>query len=227
MKALRLCLFLTLALVLVASPVAGARGNPNPGALPPTSRIQGLTYSEWSVIWWQHQLAIPAAVHPSLGYPWPDCYLTRMGNVGLGVAFYVPEGQVAACQMPSGMMLFLPIGAGECSTLEVGTPWYGENEQELTACAQSTAAVAHLQVEIDGVALADPTSYLLTSPLFDFTAPEENVLGVPGGSGQAVTYGGWLMMAPLSPGQHSLHIQVYFPFLDVSAELTYVITVTN
>jgi len=199
---------LTLALLLVTVSVAGAGGNANPGILPPNSRVQGLTYGEWAASWWQSVLSISESENPAAGAPWTDCFLERIENVGLGIAFFAQSGTFA-CEMPPGMMLFQPIVGAECSTLEE-PPYYGGSEEELRACAMSFVP-SELQATIDGVPVQNLSDYLVTSPIFDFAVPEDNVLGVPAGSGQSVAYGAYLMLAPLSPGQHTFHLQGAYP----------------
>jgi len=222
MKRLRVCLALTLAMLLVTVSVASAGGNANPGVLPPNSRVQGLTYGEWSARLMQSVFGLPLSENPAAGAPWTGCYLERVGNVGLGVPFF--GSGTFTCEMPVGTMLYLLVIASECSTLEP-PPFYGSNEAELRACATSTA-FADLQASIDGVAIQDVADYLVTSPLYQLTLPEGNVLGLPAGTGDSVAYGAFLMLAPLSPGQHTVHVHGAVPGA-FEYDMTYFITVTN
>jgi hypothetical protein len=43
---IRTALLATIALLLITSVIASAHGGANPGVLPPTSRVQGLSYGE-------------------------------------------------------------------------------------------------------------------------------------------------------------------------------------
>jgi hypothetical protein len=221
MKRLRVCLILTLAMLLVTGSVAGAGGDANHGVFPPAARVYGLTLGEWSASWWQALLSIPAAENPAMGAPWTDCFLQHIGNVGLGIGFFAESGTFA-CEMPSGTILLQSVVATECSTLEE-PPYYGGTPQELRACARSSIPT-NVQVTIDGVALKDPSRYLVTSPLYFFTVPEDNVLGVPAGSGWSVSHGAFFMLAPLSPGQHTMHLHGEWP--DFVYDWNYDITVT-
>jgi hypothetical protein len=214
MKRLRVCLILTLVLLLITSSVASASRNPNPGILPPNSRVQGLTYGEWSAKFWQSILSIHTP-----GYTGPDCYFKQIGKVGLAVG---GGGTLTFdCSMPTGMKLFLAILTTECSTLEGN----GSNEAELRACAQNFLPV-DLQVTIDGVAVQNLSEYLVWSPLFDITVPEDNIFGMPGGTGLSVSYGTWLMLTPFTPGQHTIHVQGAYPDVGFFYDATYHITVT-
>ena len=45
---IRTALLVTMTLLLITTAIASAHGGTNPGIMPPTSRVQGLTYAEWS-----------------------------------------------------------------------------------------------------------------------------------------------------------------------------------
>ncbi len=218
MKRLRLCLTLTLAMLLVTVSVASAGGNANPGILPPNSRLQGLTYGEWSAKDWQSFVAIPPAESPYFGHLGPDCYFDRIGNVGFAVS---GAGTLTLeCEMPVGMALHMVV-LDLMSTTLMGD---GETEQELRECAQGFIP-ADLQASLDGVLVQNLDEYLVLSPAFDLTLPEDNIFGVPGGTGLAVSHGTWLMFAPLTPGQHTIHVQGAYPELDFAYDWTYLVTV--
>jgi hypothetical protein len=210
--------------LLITVSISNAQGRANPKILPPVSAVQGLSYGEWSALWWQSILSIPALENPAVGAPWTDCYFDRIGNVGLGVAFFSPSGSFA-CKMPTDTMLFIPLATIECSTLEP-EPFYGSSEKELRTCARGFE-ITDLQASLDGIPINNLSDYIVTSPIFDFTVPDDNILGVPAGSGQSVSYGAWLMFAPLNPGEHTLHLNSTIPDFGVTFDRYYDITVTH
>jgi hypothetical protein len=121
-------------------------------------------------------------------------------------------------------MLFVEVLGAECSTLEE-PPFYGGNEAELRTCAQGFVP-QDLQASIDGVEVRNVSTYIVTSPLYDFAVPEDNVLGVPGGgSGQSVASGAYLMLSPLSPGTHTIHVHGTYPELEYTADKVFTLTV--
>jgi hypothetical protein len=221
MKRLRLCLTLTLALLLITTSVASAGRNANPGVLPPEARVQGLTLGEWDAKEWQAITAIPASQNPVAGAPWTDCYVERIGNVGLGIAFFEETGTFA-CEMPPGTVLFQPIVGVFCSNL-FGD---GETEEELRACAMSYVP-EDVQASVDGVPVQNLGDYLFITPLVEFTLPDDNIFGLPPGEGIAVLHDTAFLLAPLSPGQHTLHLQGSFPEFDFYYDWVFEITVTN
>ena len=223
MKRLRVCVILVLVLSLATVSVASAGRNATPGVLPPNARVQGLSYGEWQVVMWQHLLPIPLSNLPlyPLG-PLPEtCFYDRIGNVGL--AFGGVESFEADCHMPSGMMLSIVILVAECSTLEP-PPFHGDDEQSLRECATEWATPTSMDATIDGVPVVNLSDYLATSPLFEFTVPEGNWLGVPAGTGEAVSYGTALMTEPLSVGQHTIEVHGVNAYMDYEA--IYHVTVT-
>jgi len=212
-------------LLLIAVSIASARGNANPGVLPPNSRVQGLTYGEWSARWWQYVLSIPTPQNPLTGGTGANCIYQRIGNVGL-VAVDPLVGEPIQCEVPAGMILFLDILSAECSTVEE-PPFYGGNEEELRACALGFS-FTDLQASIDGVAVNNLDQYLHSSPLFEFTLPEDNVLFVDAASGESVSNGAHLMLAPLSPGEHAIHLHASIPELDgFTVDMDFELTVTR
>jgi hypothetical protein len=205
--------------------IAFARGNANPGVLPPTSRVQGLTYGEWLAKWWNYALIMPTAENPLTGGTGENCVFQRIGNVGLVVANSTLDVPIK-CEVPTGMKLYLEVLGAECSNLEE-SPFYGGNEAELRACAQSFVP-EDLQASIDGVEVQNLSKYIFTSPLYEFTEPEDNILGVPAGTtGKSIGSGAYLMLGPFSPGKHTIHVKGTYPNLDYTADKTFDLTVTR
>jgi hypothetical protein len=222
---IRTALVITLALLLTTTAIAGARNGANPGVLPPTSRVQGLTYGRWSAQWWQFVFSLPVSQNPLAGGTGANCAFKRVGNVGLVVLNSTMGGQLT-CEAPAGTMLFLELLDSECSNLETD-PFYGGNEAELRACAKKFVPV-DMKASIDGVAIQNPEQYISMSPMYNFVVPEDNILGVPGGStGKSVAYGAFLMLAPLTPGKHTIHTHGAYPAFDFTADRNLELTVTR
>lgn len=204
--------------------IASAGGNKNPGVLPPNSRVQGLTYGEWSARWWQYVLSIPGEENPLTGGTGTNCVYQRIGNVGLVAVDPLSESTIT-CQVPTGMMLFLDVLSAECSTVEED-PFYGGNEEELRACAEGFT-ITDLQASIDGTSVKKLDQYIHTSPLFDFTLPEDNILYTDELTGQSVSNGAHLMLAPLSPGEHVVYLHASIPELDFTVDMNIEFIVTR
>ena len=227
MKKIQILSVVVVAVVLLLGTVyiVSARSNKNPGVLPPNSSVQGMTYGEWSVIWWQYAFSLPEDQNPLIGAIGTDCAYERNGNVAVVVVDPVSPDPIE-CEVPTGTILFLDILSAECSTLE-DAPFYGGNEEELRTCAEGFI-LYDLEATIDGNAIQNIEQYIHTSPLFEFTVPENNILGVEAGMiGQSVSSGAHLMLAPLTPGEHTLHFHASYPSLEFTVDTHYHITVTR
>ena len=65
---------------------------------------------------------------------------------------------------------------------------------------------SNLHVNIDGYEVMDPEQYRVDSPAggFEFTAVENNPVGIPAGNGTGVADGFWILLKPLKPGEHTI-----------------------
>ncbi len=211
---------LMLALLLATTTVASAAGS-NPGVMPPNSRVQKLTYSDWTIKWWQYLFSLPASENPLIGLD--TCPYKMVGNVALVVTYYA-AGKPIECQVSPGTMLMVELLTSECSTLEP-PPFNGTTPEELTACAHQFTP-QHTQASIDGVPLQNLDQYLLTTPPYNFVVPAGNILGAPAGTtGQSVAYGELLLVKPLSVGEHTIHLYADMPSFNFAADRTLHVTV--
>jgi hypothetical protein len=218
---IRTALLVTMALLLITTAIASAHGGANPGVLPPTSRVHGLTYGEWSARWWQYVFSVPT---PENIYGGVGAMCQGVGNVAL-VAVNSTMDIPKKCEVPAGTILYLELLGSECSTIEP-PPFYGGNEEELRACAQAFVP-EDMEASIDGVEIKNLSQYISTSPLYEFVVPDDNIFGVPGGTtAQSVSYGAYLMLAPLTPGKHTIHTHGAYGD-DFTADRNFELTVTR
>ena len=224
-----LAIVLTAIVGLMAGSVSPAHArNSNPGVMPPNSHTHGMTYAEWSARWWQWALSLPADQNPFFDV---DGSCSNGANGQLGPVWFL-TGVISVsgtaerdCTVPAGKALFFPLINTECSTLEAD-PFHGDNEAELRACVEDPLfELGNVFAEIDGVAVQNLERYLVESPLFTFTVPPENVLGVDPGTGQSVSRGYHLMVAPLSVGEHVIRFGGTFTDFNFTLDITYNLTV--
>ena len=190
-------------------------GNQNAGIMPPNSRPRGLTYGEWNEEWWQWAFSMPIDDHPL--YDTADIGEGQSGKVlFLGSSFkseQAPSGETITSvdreiSIPPGTKIFIPLFNVEVSTIE----GYGGTEEEKQEQAESFLdLVGSMTVLIDGEPVEDPEQYESPSTLFEIgPLPENNVLqdlgaDAPAGStGQAAANGYYLMLPPLSVGEHTI-----------------------
>ncbi len=189
-------------------------GNANPKVLPPNSAPYGQSYGAWSDAWWQWALSFPTGSNPmgdttgefgTAGQSGPVWFLA---GVGFGAGPVVERDLI----VPAGKALFFPL----VNYVWVNTPQYGDPEwspdQEALARGYIAAFIdtaSDLTCTIDGVALKNLYAYRCKTPAGGaemITLPEGNVWGIePDTYGPMVTDGYYLMVAPLTPGVHTLH----------------------
>jgi len=203
--------------VLLMVPFTVSAGNPNPGVLPPNSSPNGSTYGEWSARWWQWALGQPADVNPVLDTDGEFCKQGQAGPVWFLAGTFGGDAD-RSCTVPTGKKLFFPLNNTVCIATEPG-----ETAKEMRACAKKYADevdVGGLAAEVDGVPIQQLEAYRAASPVFDVTLPADNVFGVPADIyGPAAADGYYLMLAPLSRGEHVIHFSAT-GFLDVTYRIT-------
>lgn len=199
------CVLLGLAAVPIADTIA------DDTAFAPTDSALGMSLGDWGAAWWQWVLSIPADRTPLKDETGSLC----AEGQGAGPVFFLAGSWVGevqrTCEVSAGQALFFPLINTECSTVEPD-PWYGENEAELRQCAGRNADnydPDSLVVTVDGVELGGLDQYRAQSAVYTFTmpAPNNNILGEPHTEGLSVTDGYWMMLKPLSPGEHTVHFE--------------------
>lgn len=229
-------LALTLATLLGVIGSAHAAGrNPNPGVLPPDAKFAGMTYGEWGGAWWRWAVSFPVdpAQNPVMDTDGSLCHLGDMGNIWF-LAGNFGGVSVRECTIPAGKTLLFPI----LNTFWVNIPELGDNpwSEEQRAFARQFIApfidnAFNLSCSIDGVGVQNLGDYRFQTPddaEYLVTMPENNVFGIaPGTYGPTIDDGIYLIVAPLPPGSHTIHItsasagSVLGPFsLDVTYQLT-------
>jgi len=244
--------------VLAIVPMPGARAckdNPYPHysqVIPPNAHPFGKSYGEWSAEWWEWQIKLPATDHPAYSLDGANCDAGQSGMVWFLTGAFTTEVPAdfntiirESCSVPVGKAIFFPIINVECSTIEA-PPFHGETPEELLSCAKSwfdgTNAVAKdLKVTIDGKTLEnlELEPYRFQSPVFNFSFEDttDNILGVSCcevncSNPQSVSDGYWIMLAPLSKGEHTIRFIGSFrdPMTDAlifGLDVTYILSVVG
>ena len=218
-------MFLILVIFATGSQVAQGQGNNNnQGVMPPNAKFRGLNYGEWGASWWQAAFQIPVVEgdHPLFS---GGAFQGPKGVVFL--AAVVGEPAVVEVTIPAGTPLFIPIVNSECSTIE-DPPFFGSNETELRQCVNDFIdQTSGLFAEIDFVPVGNIEAQRVESPLFEFgPLPENNVFGEPAGTtSPSVDAGFYLLLAPLSAGEHVVSVGGTFDLFGASIDTTFLITV--
>jgi hypothetical protein len=224
-----IALLAVFALVGVSPDARTQGGNGNPGVIPPQARYRGLSYSDLEARFWQAAYSIPVVDgdHPFIS---GGAFGGDDGVVFLSAVVGAPA--TVEVTVPAGTALFLPVVNAECSVIEPD-PFHGDNEDELRACAnEHIDNTSGRSAEIDGKAVKNLDAYRVESPLYEFgPLPEDNLLAflgvdAPAGStSPSVDAGYYLLLAPLSVGEHVVRVGANLDEFGVSIDTTFRITV--
>jgi hypothetical protein len=122
-------------------------------------------------------------------------------DIGGTVSAFGPNG-VPACTVKPGTKIFVIAFSTECSTFE----GQGPTEAELRACAEQADLRTAPSLTIDGQPRV-PTK--ADTGLLRIALPADNLFGLPPGAGGVSVADGWvLLLHPLTPGTHTIVIDL-------------------
>jgi hypothetical protein len=184
--------------------------------------------------WWNWALAGPPEENPITDPDGRNCALRQQGKIwflagNFGGGLGEPNPVTRYCTIPTGKSLFIPL-----FNALWWTPEDGPTARAVRALANAQVAVPFAKVKlhltVDGVKLNDPFAYRAQSPAGGFAfnvipgSMADLVFGVPVGiHDPAVADGYWVLLKPMSPGPHTVHIQASSGsafVLDVTYQLT-------
>lgn len=226
------------ALAPVDQTIEERSGNPNSRVFPPTAHPYGKSQAEWAGDWWNHMFSFDCGENPiedpdgSLaGLNTDDQVIFLAGNYG---------GETTrTITVPHGKALFFPI----VNVFWVYSACYGiAEEDEAFANGTLEEYIAaffdpalggdgiNLSATLDGVAFNNLRNYRFSSGLYDFNINPElaDCFGDPciaNADFLGYTDGFWLMLKPLSRGQHTLNFAGEIEDFGFSLDVTYNITV--
>ena len=224
---------------IAGSPPDGEGPSFAASVIPPTARIFGKTYGQWSAAWWQWSYGQPVSSNPTFDETGALCGNGQSGRVWFLTGVFNVSGTAVRdqCVIPVDKAIFFPVLNAECSNAELN----GTTPDELRACAKGLLDLAsNLSAEVDGVAVPNLDRFRVKSPPFNFVLPDDNLLQLfgfdaPAGSclpnGNAcdpylsVGHGVYVMLAPISAGAHTIHFHGEIPAFAFALDITYHLTV--
>ena len=177
----------------------------HPRVLSPRWPWYGRTYEEWAARWWQWAYSLPADdTHPLLADGVMDCSPGQKGKVWFLGGNLAGSEANRECEVPAGKALFFPIINIVCSE------WTGDDDP--LGCAESPGVppgaefiMNPLSATIDGKPVRKLDRFLVVSQeTFDLgPLPDPAIWGAPPGEEtQGATRGYYLLLPPLSKGEH-------------------------
>jgi hypothetical protein len=238
----KLVLMVALALVLIMPASFAWANNQNSQALP--SKPYGMSYGAWGAAWWQWVI---------LGTPDNQVLLDTTGQFAQvnqilsGSVFFLGgtwtgTPVVRNVTVPAGKAFFLPIANWVLTYPEDVPEANRGSEKEAEAWIRKTLndtfngfKAEELACIVDGVAINNPKKHRAQSSAFSMYYPPDSyevmidhslTTGDPYQAGlhyPTVSDGYWVMLAPLSVGQHTIQILAGPPdarWQDVTYQLT-------
>jgi hypothetical protein len=216
-------------MMLVVNPVSWAEVSSSiHGIIAIDSKQFDSTYSQWTSKWWQWAYSVPADVNPIADTTGKNCGQGQKGPVWF-LAGTTGGAAERTCTVPAGKSTLFPIIVAECSYAEYPKL---TTEEQLRSCAMTQNDRVNLAATVDGMSIPDLQTYRVQSPLFSFTVPANNIVGIKGGTTtQGVSDGYWVFLKPFSAGSHNIHFSggstdiTSTSASNFSTEVTYRLTV--
>lgn len=208
----------------------------DPRVVPVDDRVAGKTYGDWGAEWWKLVYATPVSESPIVASS-PGCVPQPHGPVHF---LFGTTGGAAdrTCNVPVGKRIFFPLlnsfNDFPCPDAAFA-PAPGQSLEDFLKTGVDfvfSNLVTSLVADLDGVPIPNLASYRATSRLESFTADPSQIAFDPcvtGGKQVGVSDGYWLLLEPLSPGNHTLHFASAVDFFGTpfSLDVTYHLTVSR
>jgi hypothetical protein len=215
MKRTSVFLFVVVLAAIVTCPsfVSSAPANTDVKGRP---KIHGKTYGEWSAEWWQWAYAGPNGENAVQDETGEFCAVNQpTGKVWFLAGSFGLTGVERTCTIPPNRALFYPL----VTTLWTDCPGTDDKMQPdafvrdiLTTFVAGGDPSCQLTSTLDGASIS--RLQILTvrtqSPKFTSILPGNNIVSgcasplPPGKTGRQIAEGYWVMLPPLSPGEHVL-----------------------
>ncbi len=206
------------------------RANGNSKVFPPNANMYGSSYTEWSKVWMQQFMSFDCDHNP---WNHPE-YILFNTSGPVYIAAGIQAGGSVDINIPHGKALLFPLinylNDYPCPSEFNFEPAPGQSiEDFLTQGIEDIlSSVINLSVSVDGDEVSNLEAYKFVTDLFYFTAHPSLVCIDPcvtGGSQPGVAGGYYIMLKPLSKGQHTVHYHSYTEALGWEQDGTYNITV--
>lgn len=172
--------------------------------LAPGSTYAGKSIGEWSAEWWKYLLSIPADQNPALDPTGANANVGQDGPVFFLVGTFDGASVTRDITITSDKAILFPL----FNSVNISDPSNPETAEQLRVLVtQQVDAVTGLNASIDGVELSQTQlfNHRQPSPAFSATLPDGNLFGAPSGVyTPGVSDGYWLLLEPLSVGEHTI-----------------------
>jgi hypothetical protein len=178
----------------------------------------GSAFSEWCVRWLKWCLEQPIEHNPAKDMTGKKCCQNQSGPVWFLAGTF--GGQATRkCTIPMKKAIMFPIIEKECSFAEDRD--ITTESDLISRTIDQTSRISHLEASIDGLAVQHLSRYRVQTRVFDLVFPKNNVYSVQEGSTRATSNGFWILLEPLSAGEHKIYFKGVHRQPDFRTEVTY------
>lgn len=175
----------------------------NAGVYALDSNPEGKSYEDWSIKFWQWIYGTPATNHPILDETGEYCGENQDDDPVFFLAFSSGGSAERTCDVPAGKAILIPVNVVACTFAEFDV----ETEEELHTCAEEDeSSNPGLFLSVNGQEVREIEKYRVHSRAFDIIIPSDPLVGEPGTT-RGVSDGYWIILEPLSPGEHEIHFK--------------------
>lgn len=159
----------------------------------------GLSYSDWTVEWWNWIIQIPKDINPLFDMNGKNAHLNQIDSNVLFLCQTLESSEkipVRNIKIPKETSVFMPI-INWISILHED----GENDQELISTARERMnVVKDLQININEIMLTTDRlkEFRVQSPIVNMFLPKKNIFGHPTCQTRVVSDGFWIFLKPIS-----------------------------
>ena len=196
--------------------------------------VEGKTIGEWSAEWWKWLLPISTNNNPMLDTTGAFAGIDQPGGsvffLGYGLGLVSPP-VVRRLTVTEDKYLFFPIETFENDNVDHCPPCFSIDELRQEA-ANVVSSATGLHAQIDGIEITNILEHRAISPVFNlFYTNADNIHSyafkhpVSGLIDPMIVDGYWLMVEPLSPGDHVVQFGGRLPGFFFPVEVIDYITV--
>lgn len=198
-------LVIILAALTLAAPVQ-AEDHTYPLAFRPQDKPYGRDLGAWDSAWWRWAVEAPTVESPIAGDI--SCAPADTGPVWYLVGSFSGEPITRTCTVPAGTALLVPIITNAYFEFpgEAGDVWR-EGVRGVKDFLKSVDR-SSLELQVDGVSVENLAAFRVEGHHYTYgPLPADNIFGLDAGAtARAYSAGYYVMLKPLSPGVHTLHI---------------------
>ena len=196
------------------------------------SVVRGKTLGEWAAAWTQWALAIPPAQNPiidptgaSAGVNQPKDVFFLAGTFGGDATRDVTIPTGTPVYFPVINDFWINVDKAVPPDYPVADPPFAQNEANIRADFNAhVSAYTGLFATVDGRPVSGLSDHVEEDPAggFQINFPADNITGLPPDAlGRAAVKGVFLMLQPLSQGEHTIHFGGADPLFGFALDVTY------